>query len=260
MVRNLTLEDVRPIIGNLSRANYYQVQFGGLSSGLTNYLGNREVNSRFIAEDFGLMCKSASIPGSSLGDIQSANYHGVTENFAYQKIFTEISLEFYCDNEYKGLKFLEHWMEYAVSGNRSSTATPLYASPQYNYRMRYPNDRISGYKSQSTRIFKFEPNYQQLLEYTFIGMFPKSLQSTPVRYGPNNELTQISCSFAYDRYIAGRTYSFDYVLGNANNVFSVVDRGLDIINQGVDTFNRGRDFINSLSSGDGIGVFNSLVN
>jgi len=250
-IKNLTLADVKPIIGNLSRANYYQVFFGGLSSDLSDYLRSRDVGSQFIGGDFGLMCKEAVLPGSSLGTTESMNFHGVTENLAYQKIFTEISLSFYCDDEYKGLKFIEHWMEYAVSGN--NTRNNLYGSNRYNYRMRYPDDALSGYKSQSTKIVKFENNFKQTMEYSFIGLFPKSLSSTPVRYGSNNELTEISCSFTFDRYVAGSIRSYDYILGNSNNLASNLRTGLQV---GTDVVR----FINRLNDGDGLGVFNSLIN
>lgn len=250
-IQNLTLADVKPIIGNLSRANYYQVLFGGFSPQLLSYLSSRDVGIQFIGNDFGLMCNQAVLPGSSLGSTESSNFHGVTENFAYQKIFTEISLSFYCDDEYRGLKFLEHWMEYAVSGN--NTRTNLYGSNRYNYRMRYPDDALSGYKSQSTKIVKFENNFKQTMEYSFIGLFPKSLSSTPVRYGSNSELTQISCSFSFDRYVAGSINSYDYILGNSNNLASNLRTGLQI---GTDIVN----FVNRLNNGDGLGVFNSLIN
>ncbi len=188
------------------------------------------------------MCKSAELPGSSLGTVESANFHGVTENFVYQKIFTEMSLSFYCDDEYRGLKFLEHWMEYAVSGSDDHRSN-LYASPQYNYRLRYPNDPATGYKSQSTRVIKFENNYKQVMEYNFVGLLPKSLSSTPVRYGPNSELTEINCSFVYDRYIAGSIRSYDYILGSSNNLLS-----------------NASNFINNLTIGDAVSIFNNLIN
>ena len=217
--QNLTLADVKPLIGNLSRANYYEVQFGGLSSGLRTYLGGRGVSSSFISGDAGLMCYNGSLPGSSLAKVESNNFSGVIENFAHTRVFTPLSLEFYCDSEYRVLKMLEHWQEYVTSGNGSG---PSYGSPYYNYRVKYPNDPADGYKSNSTRILKFENDYSRVLEYSFIGLFPLDMSSTPVRYGPNSELTRISCSFAYDRYVAGSIYSFDFLQGNFNNLSGIV--------------------------------------
>lgn len=233
-VRNIKLEEIKPLLGNLSRANYYQVGFGGLSTSLASYLSARGVNSQFIGDDMGLMCYNASLPGSSLATVETSNYHGVVENFAHTKVFTSLDLEFFCDNEYKALKFLEHWMEYVVSGN--GTGGQLYAQNSYNYRLKYPSDPATGYKSSGTRIIKFENDYKRAIEYSFIGLFPANLSSTPVRYGPNSELTRVNCSFKYDRYIAGSIYSYDFLTGTANNLLSTIkditsSNILDILNR-----------------------------
>lgn len=234
--QNLTLADVKPLIGNLSRANYYEVQFGGLSPGLLAYLGARGVDPFFIASGAGLMCYSGSIPGASLAKVESTNFTGVVENFAHTRVFTPLTLEFYVDDEYKMLKFLEHWQEYVTSGNGNGLN---YASPYYNYRAKYPNDPQDGYKCNSTRIRKFESGIERILEYSFIGMFPVDIASTQVRYGPNSEITRVSCSFAYDRYIAGSIYTFDYIRGLGNNLVGIV---------------------NDIVDGNGLGLLSRLIN
>lgn len=237
MPRVLKLEDVKPILGNLSRANYFQVQFGGMSVGLYDHLRRRGVNSQFIADDLGILCYGAAIPGSSLASVESTNYHGVVENFAHTKIYSSLSLDFYSDSEYRAMKFLEHWMEYAVSGN--GIDNQFYASKFYTHRMQYPDDPTSGYKSESTKMYKFEPNVQRVLEYSFFGLFPKSLSSVPVSYGSGAGISKIKCEFKYDRYIAGSTYSYDNfrglgnnlsnVLDTVNNVFSVANQAIDVV-------------------------------
>lgn len=228
-VRNLRLEDVKPLIGNLSRANYYQVVFGGLTRGLAKYLKQKEVNESFIGGDLGLLCYSGTLPGSSLASVESrTDYHGLTENFAHTRIYTPITLNFYCDNEYRALKFMEHWMEYVVSGN--GTRGSEYALPNYNTRLKYPMDPETGYKSFSTKIIKFENSFERALEYSFIGLYPENLSSTQVQYGSDSQLTRVSCSFKYDRYIAGSIYSYDFLTGTSNNNSSLVQ---DIVNLNV---------------------------
>ena len=65
-----------------------------------------------------MLCSSASIPGSLLGTKDVfGNFTGVQEKFAHTRIFTELSLEFIVDSDYKMIKFLEHWMEYISSGS-----------------------------------------------------------------------------------------------------------------------------------------------
>ena len=244
--RILTLEDVKPIIGNLSRDNYYELRFGGLSPDLLAYVGARGVDQQFIAGSFGLMAYEAQIPGTSLADLQSNNYLGVTENFAHRKIFSDFSVSFYCDDEYKGLKFLEHWMEYTVSGNGTGRVTDNYADPNYSYRLRYPTE----YKSGSTTILKFERNVERVLSYSFLGLFPKALNAVPLSYGTKggglNGITKINCTFKYDRFIAGSVYSYDSVRGLGNNLDATV-RNLS---------NAGAAAVGNLTSA----ALNSLVN
>ena len=60
---------------------------------------------------------------SALASLNTAgDFQGVVERFAHTRNFTQINFEFYVDNDYKSLKFLEHWMEY-ITG--SSNADPV---------------------------------------------------------------------------------------------------------------------------------------
>lgn len=222
MVQELKLSDVRPLIGNISRANFYEVRFDGLSAGLRQYLISRGVDNRFISSDSGLLSYQAELPGSSLATVESGNFHGLTQNFAHTKIYTPLQLSFYCDDSYRTLKFFEHWMEY-TSNSDFDTGRSSYASPLYSARLHYPSDPATGYKANSVSITKFEQNYQRVLRYSFIGLFPKNLSSTQVRYGPNSELTRVSCSFSYDRYIAGDVSSYSFINRIGNNLSSLVN-------------------------------------
>ena len=219
-----------PLLGNLSRQNYFQVQFGGIKPGVRSYMITRGINSQFIDNDFGLMCYSAQLPGASLATTESSNYYGINEKFAHRRIYNTLSLSFYCDNEYKGLKFLEHWMEYSISG--SNLGNP-FALNQKNYtvRMRYPDDPATGYKSESTKIYKFERNVDRVMEYSFIGLFPSALSATSVQYENQGELLDINCTFTYDRHIAGSTSSLDTLLQRGNNLISnLASSGLSLLN------------------------------
>ena len=175
----------------------------------------------------GLLAYNASLPGSSLATVESSNYHGVVENFAHTKIYTPLTLSFYTDDEYKALKFLEHWMEYAVGGNNLNTRN--YSSKFYSYRMNYPDDPVSGYKSDQVKIYKFEPNIESVMEYSFIGLYPSAVNSVEVSYGPNDSVTRVTASFKYDRFIAGSTYSLDFLRGNGFGINSILDTAEDII-------------------------------
>ena len=72
--------------------------------------------------------------------------------------------------------------------------------------MKYPRETSSGYKADKTKIVKFDRDYKNQIEYTFFGMFPKSLNTTSIQYG-NSDALKISVTFNYERYIAGRETS-----------------------------------------------------
>ena len=56
--------------------------------------------------------------GSALASVNTTgDFQGLTERFAHTRQFTQISFEFYVDNEYKTLKFLEHWIDFIASGS-----------------------------------------------------------------------------------------------------------------------------------------------
>ena len=100
------ISDIKPLFTNLAQATHNEVKFGGLPNELVNYLGTIEVSSRFIAEDVGLLCHNAILPTTQLATVDVAgNYIGITETFAHRRIYQDISLEFYVDNNYNTLKF-----------------------------------------------------------------------------------------------------------------------------------------------------------
>lgn len=202
------ISEFKPLFTNLAQTSHYQVVFGGLSGPLRSYLRMRGIDSRFIGESVGLLCDSASLPGSSFAtsDIVG-NYTGVTEKMAHTRTFTQLDLSFYVDSDYKTLKFLEHWMEFIGSG---SLEQPY--KDGYHFRMRYPEQ----YKCNSTKIVKFDRDYRRYIEYTFYGLFPLSLNSTSVSY-ESSSILKASASFNYERYVCGPTLSLDIAVRQDNN-------------------------------------------
>ncbi len=204
------ISDFKPLFDRVAQTSHYQVNFS-VPWPVKQYLQSRGVDKRFIGESVGLLCKSASIPGSAFATAEiTGNFQGVTEKMAHTRMFQDISLTFYVDYEYKSLKFLEHWMEFISSGSEKN---PLQSG--YHYRMRYPKD----YKSDSTTIVKFDRDYNKdhAIEYGFLGLFPRSLNSIPVQYG-DSQVLEATCNFTYDRYVCGKTSSKSWFLGIHNNL------------------------------------------
>ena len=202
------ISDILPKIQNVAQTANYLVKFALPNSPLKSMMRRKGINDRFIVEDAGLLCSGAVLPGSALAAVYTVgDYQGMVERFAHTRNFTQINLEFYVDNEYKSLKFLEHWMEYVTGGNTSDVSADT-----YYFQLNYPDE----YKSNDTRIVKFEKNYSQFVEYRFVGLFPLSLNSTRVSY-QNSQILKATAAFSYDRYIAGESSSLARDLGRAFN-------------------------------------------
>ena len=209
MVRPKKIADIKPILTNVAQTSHYQVFFDGLTSDLFTFLGSKGVNRRFITENAGLLCNQASIPGSSLATTDIfGNFTGVQEKFAHTRIFTELSLDFYVDKDYKMIKFFEHWIDYVATGSEKASPAVRKDNLGYFYRMRYPRG-TSGYKCDKTKIVKFNVDYRAEIEYTFFGLFPINFSSTPVQYG-SSDVLRTSVTFSYERYIAGKETSLAF--------------------------------------------------
>lgn len=217
MARKYTISEIKSLFTNLAQTSHYQVIFGGLPGELLEYLSIRGITSFFVSEDVGLLCNSAQLPTSSFSTkIADGNYTGIQETFATSRIYNDISLTFYVDSDYRSLVFLESWMEYISSGSHNNKSGNLSSISQsqggYFMRMQYPE----SYKSDMTRVIKFDRNYGREIEYQFFGLFPFSISSIPITYGAS-EILNVSVSFKYDRYICGKALSLNSYSGDDNN-------------------------------------------
>ena len=217
MVRPKKIADIKPILTNVAQTSHYQVFFDGLSRDLFQFLGTKGVNKRFITENAGLLCNQASIQGSSLATTDIfGNFTGVQEKFAHTRIFTELSLDFYVDKDYKMIKFFEHWIDYVATGSEKASPAVRKDNQGYFYRMRYPRGS-SGYKCDKTKIVKFNVDYRSEIEYTFFGLFPINFSSTPVQYG-SSDVLRTSVTFSYERYIAGKETRLTFNKKKSENI------------------------------------------
>ena len=202
------ISEIKPIFGNLAQTTHYQVSFGALPRPLRDHLNVRGVDWRFVAENAGLLCSSASLPGSSLGTSDVVgDVTGVTEKMAHTRIFTSTDLTFYVDKEYKMIKFLEHWIEFVSSGSGMNPT-----NEGYFFRMKYPKD----YKCDTVKILKFDRDYTNEIEYNFFKLFPVSLYSPSIAYNDSQILT-VTASFNYERYVCGSIRSIDVNTMRDNN-------------------------------------------
>lgn len=197
-----TTEQIRSLFQKVATTNHYEVFFNGFASlqSLRGYITTRAplVNNFFISRDLGLLCNSAELPGTSMATAQvEGNRMGIVEKFAHTRVYTDTTLTFYVDSDYRVVQFFELWHDFIASGSGVGKEQKAY----YN-RMRYPDE----YKISTMRIMKFNKDHFRNVEYTFLNAFPVNVSSMPVSYDGANVL-ELQVTFAYDRYFFGKLSS-----------------------------------------------------
>ena len=253
------ISDILPKLQNVAQTSNFLVKFVLPNGELKSHMRRKGLNDRFVIEDAGLFCYNAVLPGSALASVNTVgDYQGMVERFVHTRNFTQVNFEFYVDNEYKSLKFLEHWMEFITGSNSNDVSADT-----YYFQLNYPD----SYKSNDTRVIKFERNYSQFLEYRFVGLFPLSLNSTRVSY-QGSQVLKATANFSFDRYICGessslardlrRAYNEIFNRGNVSKDGSSVDP--TVLNSGIyPTVSQGdRSKVDTTTSGRTSGQVNNV--
>ena len=190
------------LFSKVATTNNYEVYFTGFGSlqKLNGYITkkNPRVNNYFITRELGLLCNRAGSPGTSFATAQiEGDRMGITEKFAHSRIYTDTSLTFYVDSDYRVVEFFETWQEFIANGSGVTDGVDP-RERAYYHRMHYPSE----YKVQTMKILKFNKDHFRSVQYTFLNAFPVNVTSMPVSYG-NARLMECTVTFAYDRYFFG---------------------------------------------------------
>jgi len=209
LVKAITMQGAKELVGNLALTNYYLVEIPQLSSNVVNsnssglakhiLLYGKLTDKSFPSRKLGFLCSEASLPTSSYATAEvKDNFIGVTQEFAHTRLYADTDFTFYVDKNYDSIKFFEAWMNYISGAGEVAQIT----EKGYFRRMAYPD----YYKVSEMKIYKFERNIEGVLEYKFINAFPKGMISVPVSYG-SADLLKVTVSFNYDRYIMNFDFS-----------------------------------------------------
>ena len=189
----------------VATTNHYEVFFSGFGAltRLRGHITSRAplVNNFFITRDLGLLCNSAELPATSFGTAQiEGNRMGITEKFAHTRVYTDTSLTFYVDTDYRVLQFFELWHDFIASGGETGKEGNHNDKIEtgYYHRMQFPSE----YKCDTLRVQKFNKDHFRNVEYTFLNAFPVNVTSMPVAYDGNRVL-ECTVTYAYDRYFFG---------------------------------------------------------
>lgn len=214
--RRKNISDFAGIFRNLAQTSHYEVQFSLPSGEIRTYMERKNISNEFITEDLGLLCYEANLPGTSVATFDIWGHRtGMAEKFAHARndFGNTISMGFYVDKNYKSLLFFETWIEFISSGSYDAGNISYLNNQDYFTRIKYPEK----YKSNQTRIYKFDRDYKRQISYTFEGLFPEAIQPVSVSYN-QSEILKIFVTFSYDRYIPGRTESLDIAERISNNL------------------------------------------
>jgi hypothetical protein len=197
----LSISKIKSNLLNLAQTSVYQVKLQPPSD-VQNFLSQEGRNFSYLlnGESIELLCSDTNLPGSSLATHDVTNdYPGVTEKFAYRRIYDEtIDFTFYVDSDYKVIEFLDGWINY-ITGQGTTFVNDRYVDKTRYYRMNYSN----LYKTDGLYITKFEKDNRSSMTYQFIGAFPVNIVSMPVSYEASSIL-KCTASFSYIRYIRTR--------------------------------------------------------
>ena len=74
--------------------------------------------NKFLIDAGGLLCADASLPGSNLATVQvNDNFMGISQEFVHSRVYADLNLTFYVDNDYTNLRIFEAWIDYIASGS-----------------------------------------------------------------------------------------------------------------------------------------------
>ena len=195
-----------PDIGNPSLKNVVKGALSGIHT-----LATDDIITMF--------CNEAQLPNvSSLTGQTNGIYMGEGQvNYSYGKLFTDVSLGWYCDKNMMPLKFLQEWHNhqfYFGEGNK----TPIRENLLFNTsltrqdlvsRVRYPEEYQAKIIIKKTE--RLEGEDRDVMVYTLLDAFPHSIDATPLSYG-SSQLVNVSANFYYSKFhidYAARDFKFN---------------------------------------------------
>ena len=165
----MSISDFQSNIGNLARPNLFKVHI---------FTNGVKTPSMDFKKGLVFKCHTASIPGLTIATTDNGvGYRGL----AYQKLYEDISLSFYCGEEMRELQFFQDWMKKMVR-------------PSDN-RVGYYNDYIGNID-----IIKIDRQWKSVMTTHLIDAYPKGISAMELGYGSNDEVMSVTVNFTYRYY------------------------------------------------------------
>lgn len=192
----------------MSMSTMYEVTFqfgsgsnGALGNALQGAVGDRTAGWNSGNGLITLMCSEAQLPNvSSLTGQTNGVYMGEGQvNYAYNRLFTDISLGWQCDRKMTPLRFLQQWHDFIYTKSLVTGSTNDIRTRQDTpTRVRYPDEYQATITIKKLTQDIGRKEWSPLV-YTLINAFPHSIDATPLSYG-SSQVVNVSASFYYSKY------------------------------------------------------------
>lgn len=139
------------------------------------------INPGAAATKLTFMCKSAQIPGSTVG-VVPINYFGRELKFPGNRTFPDWAITIINDEDFIVRNAFEKWMD-ALNTHQTNVRNPA-ALPAANY-------------STDAEVIQYGKLGNVLKKYKFIGIFPSDVSQIDMDWGANDQFEEYSVTLSY---------------------------------------------------------------
>lgn len=209
--------------GGMSMSNGYDVEFdftgkNGVELGVTEKFAEFGVTAFGPTDDGGtnpgglinLFCEEAQLPSmqAATGQVNGRYLGEGPYNFAHTRLRSDFSLTWLCDANMTPYKFLVAWFEYIFSGRDTESIksvsgqslSALKGSTESRFTkpvsLQFPDEYRCNLRLSKTEKGPYSANSRASLTWFLEGVFPYSIDTVPLSYGPS-QITRVSASFYY---------------------------------------------------------------
>lgn len=157
---------------NIARPNLYHVSILAPTGLLSK---NPDMNL------ISMWCSTANTPQVSLLTNDSFYEAGVRRKFAYDQDYSDLTLTFYVDQDYKIKNFFDEWKYAIVPNNRN-----------FNYS--------DNYTAESLILTIINQADKDTYKYEFSRIYPKTISPIELSYANGNAISTFSVDFVFEDY------------------------------------------------------------
>lgn len=159
----------------------------------TNVVTNGAVASRKLT----FMCRSAQLPGSSIGSVVIP-YFGREVKLAGNRVFADWTVTIINDEDFAIKNAFELWMN-GINSHFGNRRNGSFAS-------------ATSYTSDAT-VKQYGKTGSRIKDYQFVGMFPIDLSPIDLDWGANDTIEEYAVTFQYQYWLSNTTDRRSSVFG-----------------------------------------------